>query len=320
MKNKLVMTECLTRFCTLRPYIVLICAVFFNPSSFAGSIFIGHASTERQLTVGETLQALSPNGMELFLSFDLNDKWSINADYSVLDDVRTASNNNNVINLDYELDSLGVGLSYFADNWAMNYQFSGFEQQQDIFGSRPTSNGLITATQGDSHSLSASYFINLDENWQLSTALGLHYNDWNETNTQIINTPPNNDNPGNSPTPLAISESGDASLVSLSVNANRYSILTVNTGMTLGVFVGWNEVLDSQSQLRSINNRNINPIRGSGNANNNFVITGGESYGIASVYLSFDFYEDWILDFDFNSDFGTGDSVQTWSVGLGYLF
>ena len=212
----------------------------------------------------------------------------------------------------------------------MYYQFTDFEEQQDTFGSRPNAPGAIRNNQGNSHSLSTSYFWNLSENWQMSTSLGLHYNDWDESTNQVLSNPPDSSdnssqNPpprDDTPPPANLQESGNASLISVAANINRYSILSENTGFTFGVFVGWNEVLDSQSELRSINNRNINPVRGGGRGgpNNNLDITGSESYGIASVYLSFDFYENWVVDLDINTDFAAGDRIQTWSASLGYLF
>lgn len=312
MNNKQITVTCLSG----------IVSVLFAPATLASSIFIGHANTQRLVSVAETTQELSPSGPEAFFSYDITAKWSISVDYSRLQDDETI---NNLVNLDYEFDSAALGLSYFADDWAVSYQFTDFEEQQDTFGNRPDAPGLFRNTQGNSHSLTASYFISLNENWQMSSSLGLHLNDWDEARQEIILETVASPN-GDTDTRIQrvdFEESGDSSLISFSANINRYSMLSDNTGFTFGAFLGWNEVLDSQSELQSINNRNINTARGvggRGGAINNFLITGGESYGIASLYLSFDFYQNWVVDLDFNTDYGTDDSIQTWSLGVGYIF
>lgn len=295
------------------PLLLTAIPVLTSSAVHASSVFVGYSSTERLVSGNNVAQELSPSGIDLYLSLDLNEQWSLNGNFSKLDDQDSA---NNTISFEYETESQGLGVSYYADDWAVYYQYTHFEDTQSITSTRLNNNNAAqnTRSDGDSHSVSGSYFLSLNEAWQMNISAGLHYNDWEESNYLI---------PGNpQQTPLTTRESGNASLVSLSGNLMHYQSLNQNTGLTLGLYLGWNEVLSSDSALNSVNNRNVNQNRGNiGNSNlNNFVVTGSESYGIASVYLSFDFYEVWILDLDTSIDFGAGDSAQSWNINFGYLF
>lgn len=298
--------------------------LLFSGLSHGSSVFIGHSNSERTVAVTDTNLHLSPSGTEFYLNFDINENWSISGDYSKIED--TAFSNNIIV--EYETDSQGLGISYYTDKWAVYYQFTEFENLQSIGSPLPETGNLDTRNNSNSHSLSASYFITLSQSWQMSASAGLHYNDWQEVNIrsfqQTISNP--------AQIPLTTEESGDANLVSISVNFTRYATITETVGFTIGAYIGWNEVIDNNSELAiNINrssNRNNGRIRGNdaNNSNNNFVVTGSESYGIASIYASFDFYENWILDFDMSTDFesithfNSSDSSHVWSIGLGYVF
>lgn len=288
--------------------------LLFSGLSHSSSVFIGHSTSERTVALNDRNLQLSPSGKEIYLSFDINDTWSINGDYSKIED--TAYSNN--IFVEYETDSLGLGGSYYTDNWAVYYQFTEFEDLQFIGSSIPDTGNLNTRNKGNSHSLSGSYFIPLSESVQMSASVGLHYNDWRELNSRTPQQTSNNP----SQMPLTTEESGNANLISVSANFVHYQTLTETVGFSIGTYLGWNEVLSSDAELAINNNRNTRRVRGNdpNNANNNLVVTGSESYGIASVYTSFDFYENWVLDFDISTDFGGGESSQVWSVSLGYVF
>lgn len=285
----------------------------FCSSAQASSIFIGHSTSERLVSVDDRLLPagevdLSPSGLETYLSLDLNDNWSITANYYEQEDYQSFQ----LLTVSYDIDSLGLSLGFHADNWSVYYQYTG-HQQEEVYSVNVSNVDRLTIDySGTSHSLAGSYFFTLSDDWELSLSTGLHYNKWEQEFQLLLNN--------SNALPMTAMETGDSTLVSVSGNFTYYRPLNDNTGFSFGTYIGWNEVLssDSESEIPSSGNNNRNNNRN--NAINNFVITGSESYGIASVYLSFDFYENWILDIDTNTDFGAGDSSQSWSISLGYIF
>jgi hypothetical protein len=136
--------------------------------------------------------------------------------------------------------------------------------------------------------------------------------------------------------------SGDSSSISTSFSVARFWSLTEDTGVLVGGILSWNHMLSGDSVLVSSNGRNIptnRPNQGGNNANgggagvtggNDFnragnttglsSVSGDDSYGQVSVYVSYDLTESVSVDFDYGVDIGTDENDAVWSVSLGYFF
>ncbi|NQZ12998.1 MAG: hypothetical protein HRT35_38120 [Algicola sp.] len=153
--------------------------------------------------------------------------------------------------------------------------------------------------------------------------------------------PPPNDPPAPQSDLLTEINSGDSSSISTSFSVARFWSLTENTGVLVGAILSWNHMLSGDSVLVSSNGRNIPPNRagqGGNNApavagaaggnnfnragNNNGLssVSGDDSYGQVSFYVSYDLTESVSVDFDYGVDIGTDENDAVWSVSLGYFF
>lgn len=286
-------------------------ALFFAPATLANSIYVGHSSSEQVSILGDRTINLAPVGQSLYGSVDVNDNWSVNADITRLNDDVSIDN---LATLSFDVNSHSMGMSYFQDTWSVYYHYSSFDDEQVVLRSNPGTQLSSSTTKVKTHSVGGGYFWTFQETWQMSLTGALHLSDWTQTSQSDL---PDPDRP-----PQSLLESGESTLLSVSANLSRYIPLTESMSLTPGIFISWNDAIDSSSEVVNRNGRNVSQIRNPDVRSqiSSQVATGSESYGQFSVYLSIDLTENWVLDLDTSVDFGTDEDTQSWSINLGYLF
>lgn len=288
--------------------------LLFSMPLTADVIYAGYSQNEASSIVGPLELDFKPAGLNLLASFNINDNWSIAVDLGRQDDSSTVSN---MVEADYDSDSIGASLTYFVENWGFTYRYSQWEDELQV--TARFRNGFpdipVQTQENDapSHALRATRYFS-GANWQIGLSGGLHYNDWKQETVSLVM-----DEPG---TIIEATESGDSTFLSAGIDAAWFFSLSDSRSLIAGASVNWNEHLSDDLDGIAIRGRSFNQF---GNRNfvnnpNNLSVAGSQSYGQASLYVSFDISNDWLLDISTGSDFSLDDNNQYWNINLGYLF
>ena len=290
-------------------YLSLCVLLTASPQLMASAIYLGYSQSQQASSLGNHNLDYKPAGPEVLVSLDLNDNWVLSADYSTQDDELNLAQD---LNAAIDSDSWGLGLSYYWQDWSFSASYSKLQDEQKLERQAPRPFLFAQEADAPSYSISAAYFWG-QEHWFYNASLSLSYNDWQQTTTT-----PGNDRQR----PQRITENGDSTFASVFINANRRFELAQQTAINLGLGLGWNQLLNDSSDVLSINGRNINQTRPPSNRNRltSVAAIGGDSYGQASLFISYDFNPDWFAEISTSVNFGDGDSNQLWAVNLGYLF
>jgi len=287
-----------------------LCALLASSSQvMAGALYLGYGQSEQHSSLGNQNLDYKPTGQELLLSFDLTEHWVLSGDYSAQDDDLMLQPD---LTAKIDSDSWGLNLSYYWQDWAFSLGYSKLQDEQKLEreGPRP----MLFAQEADapSYAISAAYSWG-QALWFYNASVSLSYNDWQQTTIT-----PGNDRQSSQ----QLSENGDSSFASVFLNANRRVELGEQTAINLGLGVGWNQLLNDSSDILSVNGRNISQSRPPTNRNrlSTTAAIGGDSYGQASFFISYDFAADWFVELSTSTNFGDGDSNQLWAINLGYLF
>lgn len=277
---------------------------------WGNSVYIGYGETELTTSVGEQTLNLTPSGVSLMADFDVTEEISVSIDTSRYSDSVTQ---NNLIQVEYEVETLGAGISYNLENWSTSYQYSQYNDEEfSVVLIQNQPNSQIEA-KANTHSIGLSRYFSNDD-WQFSLYTGVHYSDW-EQDTVIDAPSPNR--------PLETSvDEGDSLFVSLGGGISHYWSLSDNRSVLIGTFISWNELTDSGSAAISRNGTNVSQIRDVDIRDqiNAFAAIGSESYGQVNLYLSVDVTDNLVWDVDASFDFSTDDNSAAWSTSVGYFF
>lgn len=276
--------------------------------SFGSALYIGHTRTEQDATLTNQAVEFKPVGQNVLLALDLNSNWSVSFDYAQQDD--QASVNHNIVATS-DSKSWGASLGYYWQDWSVSVAYGKWEDTQSL--NDPNPGNLYQRTTD-----TPSYSINLtrtwlSQHWFYGMSLSANYNDWDQKNQlrPARNRPPQN-----------TTEQGNSSFISLNLLLNRRYELENNQALTLGGNLGWNQKLNSTSQLSTHNGRPVNPRRQT-SANHRLnvsAVTGSDSYGFISGFISYDVNPHWFVELGLSSDFSTDNNQRQWTVELGYLF
>lgn len=291
------------------------CAAFsliFAYQAHAASIYYGYSQSDQTTPVGNNSLDFTPAGSSLLISLDPTENINVYAEFSALDDTQSI---NEQASGTLDLESLSVGIGYYLDNWSFSASYLDW-QDELLVDTIETSRRVATdVTVADTFALSVSYDKTF-ESWQLGANIGLHYSDW-QLDSQLLTR----DSEGKIRNQTSV-DMGSSLFVSVGLSAAHYHSLSGASGIMFGGNIGWNHLTDSESEAVSRNGRNISQIanRTIRNLITTQNILGSESYGQASLFISYDISEHWVTDLNFAYDFGTEVSSPAWSVNLGYQF
>lgn len=327
--------------------------MLLSANSFANSLNVSFGQLEQQVAVQDEVASLDPAGVSLSLSLDLAENWQVGLDYQHWQDdtdITTVTQNQRDVpfNVDSDLTTWGGSVGYYLDNWSFSGSYSLSEDDTLTVNTRRPSNFRSEDIRSSSLGGSVGYGW-ADGNWFYNVSGGVQYSDWDLDTKQISSQPPSPPGQGqgqggqppqsSQPNVLIEKTSNNATHLNASVSLARYWSLTEDTGVLVGGLLSWNHTVSGESALVSRNGRNNNPLPnnfGNGNGNgggnngggnnggvNNGVLrslSGDDSYGQVSLYMSYDLTPSWSIDVDTAVDVSSEYSAQTWSVGLGYYF
>ena len=277
----------------------------------ANSIYVGYNQTESNAIVGERQADLTPAGLALYASFDVTDNLSASIDLAKQSDDTNITPN---FDVEYDSDTVGFGLNYYLDNWTFSYFFNRWE---DELNGRPEANVSMPiippnyqqTSDATSNSIQASYYWT-QESWQFGLSSGLHFSETDQTIDLFDTT---NDTPLNN-----FNSKSDTTFVSIGASSAWFFDFSEQQLM-LGANVSWNHLADDNN-IASVSNLRTGSQRVNvGNPLSN-VVSGSESYGQLDAYASWQFHENWILDFSTGINIATDDDGLVWSLHLGYLY
>ena len=274
----------------------------------ASALYIGHSQSEQTANLANQNVDFRPAGQDVLLSLDINDNWTVSFDYEKSDDSAGLPRNHTA-----KTDStvFGASLGYYWQNWSLSAGFSKWQDEQ-VLNNHSGQQVFLREVDTPSYSLNLTRSW-LDGQWFYAAGAGLSYNNW----TQDTNVPGAPNRP-----PQKVREDGNSAFVSLSVNANRRFDLEQQQAITLGVNLGWNQKLKSDSSITSHNGRPV-PQRRQPSLNQRLnvgAVTGSDSYGYLGGFVSYDFNPAWFIELSASTDIGADDNQQRWAVQLGYLF
>lgn len=293
-----------------RPQWCWLLILFLPLTVQASALYLGHNNAEQIIYVGDTQHRLTARGPALLLDIDLSDSWGASVDFSSMDVSKRAEA---PVKVDFKSDNYGAGFSYYQETWSAYYQYSVYDDElTQLLDSRPSQ--LRSATDSVTHSTGAGYYWTLTDNWQISGSMGIHYADFELSETVPVGEP-------DRPAMLSV-ERGNAIFVSLSSNLHYWQPITAQSALNAGIFISWNEVIEDSGEVINVTTRDRNP---SGSRNRdpnrqNLVASGSESYGLLSIYAALDLGQHWVLDIDTSTDFGRADALQNWNISIGYHF
>lgn len=319
--------------------------------TYANSMSLSYGELKQPFIYMEQTVTFKPIGPALLMSFDLNDNWSLDFDYQSFDDALV---NGNEFRSTTDLSSWGTGVTYFKDKWSLGLSYNNStDKTYAEHARRPDEHNQKEQTDAKSFGLSAGYGW-LSGEMFYNFSLSAQMSDWDtntdETVTRPSPPPPPPPGGGEPPPPPPPPEpetevirdvnSGDASSLSASFSLARYWPLQDESGVLVGGMLSWNHTLSGDSVLVSSTGRRAPPNRqggqsgggprgggagGAGNVNraggNSLSgVSGDDSYGQVSFYVSYDLTENWSIDFDTGVDIGTDNNDTIWSVSLGYFW
>jgi hypothetical protein len=290
-------------------YLTLFAIITTIPTSvcYAGAAFVGYSQSEQSTLVSNRILKFSPKGTSTLLSFDLTQDWSLSFDYTKLNDKQVAANN---AKGELEVFSWGVGVSRYVNDWSFSLSYADYHDDL-LVQLNDNSVFLEQDTRSPSASFSGSY--DWDQgSWQFGLSAGVHFSDWQ----QVSFTPVSRN------TQTSSIDEGKSTFISFTLSTAKLIEIKQVGNMIIGSSFSWNQLTDSESLAVSRNGRNISQInnRTRNNSSNITGITGTESYGLLSFYLSYDITDAVSVDIDSTFDVGGEQKTQAWSLNLGYLF
>ena len=273
----------------------------------AHALYVGVGNSEQVTIAGNRELSFSLTGQTALASFEISEDLMLGFDYYTANDSVSISQQ---ASGELDIDSWRVNLGYYLDDWSFSISATNWQDELFVDVLR-TSFFLRQDTESPSYSANVSYDWYVSD-WQISTGLGFHYNDWeqkiNSVNTQGRET--------------SAVDSGESSFISTSVSVARFFELSQDQGIILGLNLQWNEIMDTESQAISRNGRNISQInnRQIRQLINSQVPIGSESYGQYSMYLSYDITENWLVDLNWSRDFSSDFNTSAWSLNIGVNF
>lgn len=280
----------------------------------ADVIYAGYSQSEVNSVVGPSDLNFKPGGLNVLGSFNVNNHWSVAVDLGQQADSRAVSD---MAVADYDSDSIGISFTYFMENWGLTYRYSRWEDELNVtarFGNGfPTIPVQNQQNDAPSHALRATHYFT-GESWQIGLSGGIHYNDWEQKTASVVMATPG--------TVIETRESGNSTFLSAGIDAAWFFTLSDSRNLIAGASVNWNEHLSDDVNDIAIRGRRFNQF---GNRNivnnlNNLSVAGSQSYGQASVYVSFDITKAWLLDISTGTDLSLDNNNQYWNINLGYLF
>lgn|GEM_PF-5201187 len=297
----------------------LLCYIV-SASTLANSVTINHSQLEQYISLQDEDVLLSPAGEGLFLSFDIDDNWSVQFDYQTWQDKEQAIS---PVSLDLTLTSLGTHISYMQDNWYIATSIGFDEDDVSYRANKSHTDKRQDNTQVTS--ISAVVGSNwLIDNWMFDLSMGLQYADWSIENIMINNQRAQQD--GRPPEEISKSKS-DSSTVYAGLSSARYWPLTQDQGIIVGAMLSWNYQFSGDANLSTENSPAPRRTAGtqsttSRNVSNTTsrVTSGDDNYGQIMAYLSYDITHNWSVDLDTAAEISTTYNNVSWSVGVNYAF
>lgn len=330
----------------------------FSSVSSADSFNLSYGQLKQHTSFFDEAVTLKPVGPSLSLSLDLNEQWSVDLGYNkwsdelTFEDIFTADSDLKTwgASVNYYLDKWSFSFSY--NDSQDNSLLAGVRNPDERYRSDKTASTSFGGSAGYGW-VSGSLFYNVSFGAQMadwdSTSI-VRFSP--VTEPEPPPPPPGGGGGANPPPPPPaddppppqndlVSEvnSGDSTSISTSFSVARFWSVTEDTGVLVGGILSWNHMLRGDSVLVSSNARNIptnrpnqggNNAPGGGAGGNNFnragnntglnSVSGDDSYGQVSVYVSYDLTESVSVDFDYGVDIGTDENDAVWSVSLGYFF
>ncbi len=307
--------------CKFSPSVVitsLFCLTSF--SSLANNIAVNHSQLEQYISLPNEEVLLKPAGEGVFLSFDLNDHWSISADYQTWQDKEQATS---PVSLNLTLTSFSGGLSYVQNNWYASTSISFSEDKLSYRANQHRTDFRQDNTQVTSFSGLLGYNW-LQGNWIFDMSVGAQYADWSIEN-KIFNDPRAQEE-GKAPEEVSITTQ-DSSNINAGISAVRYWELAQEQGILAGASFSWNYQYSGDAR-QTVNNPSAPPRLANSQpttsrnigSNTSRPTSGDDSYGQLTAFLSYDINSHWSVGIDTSVEVYTDNNNQSWTLGINYYF
>ncbi|MFT4926042.1 MAG: hypothetical protein ACI8WB_002140 [Phenylobacterium sp.] len=320
--------------------LALVISGLLSSHSYANSFTVSYGQLEQQISVEDETVAFKPMGPSMSLSMDLTDNWQFDLDYQHFeDDLNHLTEDLDTRHVDVDLTAWGGSVNYFIDNWSFSGSYSMSEEDTFIVDPERSTNFRAEDVHATTLGASAAYGW-ASGNWFYNVSAGVQYSDWALDN-EILNIPQPPPPPGGNgpppplPPPPIISKErtrDNSTSLSSSVSLAHFWSLSDDTGVLVGGLLSWHHVLSGESSQVTRNGTNQptptpnapnTPNGGNGNQQGNNGLTslsGDDSYGQVSLYVSYDLSEAWSIDLDVAADLSSQYSATSWSMSVGYYF
>ena len=315
----------------LLPYCLAMLLLCWAKPSLANSVGISYGQQDYQVSLPTNSNvSLKPVGSAVSLTLDLGTDWLVDFDYQQWADEQSV---NNQFDLTLDIKTFGSGLTYFLNDWSFSTSYSRSEIDTDYSGKRRVANSLTENITASSIGGSVAYGQAID-NWFYSALFSGLYSSWDFDKLEVINnlsgSGSNSDSgSGSDNVSILIREeksAGNSTSLSASISLAHFWPITAHRGILLGGLFSWHYLLAGDAVLISRNGRNFSSVsrniydqRAQSNAALN-TISGDDSYGQVSFYVSYDLTSSLSIEFDSSVNVASDYNVRTWSIGLGYLF
>jgi len=295
-------------------------ACLTSSSSLANNIAVNHSQLQQYISLSDEEVLLKPEGEGMFLSFDLNDNWSVKFDYQKWQDNEQAIS---PIALDLTLKSLGASLSYVKDNWYISTSIGSSED--DISYREDQRRADFRQDNTQVTSVSGIFGYNwLEGNWMFDVSVGAQYADWSIENIVFNSKRAQLD--GELPEDKTLTKE-NTSTINAGISAARYWELTQQQSLLAGAMFSWSYQLSGDENLTE---ENIFPqrqqsrpqstaLRNSG-GNTSRATSGDDNYGQLTAYITYDINNAWSVDVDTSVEVASANNNQSWSLGISYSF
>ena len=308
---------------TFLPYCLAMLLLCLAKPSLANSVGISYGQQDYQVSLPNSTVSLKPVGSAVSLTLDLGTDWLVDFDYQQWADEQSV---NNQSDLTLDIETFGSSLTYFLNDWSFSTSYSRSEIDTEYTSTRRVANSLTENITAASIGGSVAYGQAID-NWFYSALFSGLYSRWDFDKLEVINNFSGSGSSDNIATLQREEKSaGNSTSLSASLSLAHFWPITAQRGILLGGLFSWHYLLSGDTVLISRNGRNFSSVsrnvyeqRTSSNAALN-TISGDDSYGQITFYVSYDLTSSLSLEFDSSVNVASDYNVRTWSLGLGYLF
>lgn len=240
---------------------------------------------------------LSPQGHRLSLDVDLSEQLSIGIAFGDWDD----NDNNQRYSAQMTLEDKQLSISYMLEDWSFNGYFATQEDNVEVTEKRLQPRNGMQLSDSDNYGLGVNYGIELSNEFYLMLLSGIQRSEWSGVTTIFVPDRPDDQQ---------LTES-DSTTAMLGTSLSWQQELGSQQYLTIGGSVSWYKTLSGEQNLLQ---------RNRAGSQRGFSVSLEDSYGVVSVYGSWDIDENWAIDVGFDSVVGSDENNNSSYLGIGYYF